>query len=129
MKTTPWQQAKSQQKSRKQEERLANEEGGRRQINSGRLWHSKGDVRLGDFLVEARTTDKESYRLTVEDLKKIERQAANTGGMPLPAMQIDMSGAQVFVMRLTDHQEREARLSFLEDEVRRLRGRGSEISD
>jgi len=58
-------------KSKKQEERIAKETGGKRQPASGSRWHSKGDVEgpptkelIADgFLIEGKTTAKKQITL------------------------------------------------------------------
>lgn len=58
-------------KSRKQEERIAKETGGKKQPASGSRWHSKGDVKspstkglIADgFLIEGKTTAKKQVTL------------------------------------------------------------------
>jgi hypothetical protein len=58
-------------KSKKQEERIAKETGGKKQPASGSQWHSKGDVKgpltkglIADgFLIEGKTTAKKQITL------------------------------------------------------------------
>lgn len=58
-------------RSRRQESAVAEDLGGRRTPASGSQWHSKGDVKAAKILVECKTTEKRTYTLHVEDLKKI----------------------------------------------------------
>ena len=104
---TPWQQAQGNQRSRRQEETLGKKPGGRRQVNSGRLWWSKRDVTLNGFLVEARSTESASYTISKIEFKKLVRDAFGTPPGQLPAMQIDFAGGDplhLFVTRLQDHE-------------------------
>jgi hypothetical protein len=74
-------------KSRRQERRLAKDLGGRRQPGSGCFEGRKGDVKLDDFLIEAKRTDKHSLGLKVAWLKKIDAEAAAM--MKTPAIAIE----------------------------------------
>lgn len=121
---TPWQQARENRKSQRQEERLAKLPNATKQINSGRTWFSKRDVRLGGFLVEARTTGARSYSISKNEFEKLTREAFGTPPGQLPGMQIDFEGETIlslFVMRLDDHLAREARIANLEATVKELR--------
>lgn len=69
------------QRSRKQEERIAREMGGKVTPGSGSVATAKGDVartRWG-FRVEAKYTDAKSFRLTKDVLEKIRREALSRG--------------------------------------------------
>lgn len=120
---TPWDQAQ-QTKSQRQESRLGKLPGGRKQVNSGRHWFSKRDVRLGGFLVEARTTGAASYTIGRPEFDAVTRQAIGSPPGMLPAFQIDFENPttlSLFVMRLEDHMAREERIANLEAEVKELR--------
>lgn len=120
---TPWREGN---KSERQERRLAQLPGGRKQVNSGRRWFSKRDVTLREFLVEARTTDKKSYRIDRDEFLDIVRAAMRTPPGKLPAMQIDFETPtdrlSLFVIKLEDHQAREAVIQNLLAEINRLKG-------
>lgn len=73
-----------------QETRVAADLGGRRQPGSGSQWHSKGDVSTPTYLVECKQTDKGSYGLKLDTLRKIEREAAAAGKEPL--FQVEFHG-------------------------------------
>jgi hypothetical protein len=118
---TPWRQVKNS-KSRRQEERLAKVPGGRKQINSGRFWHSRRDAKIRDFLIEARGTDSESYSISQKEFEQIAKQAVITPPGMLPAIQIDFSRVKLWVMKLDDHLYREQLIQNLIAEVERLRG-------
>ncbi len=80
-----------QRRSQKQEERAAEEVGGRAQAGSGASWRAKSDVRdLGKLRIECKYTDKTVYILRLADLKKI-RDEAITGGLEGWAMQIEFA--------------------------------------
>jgi len=82
---------KAQRRSRKQEQRIAEEIGGRTQPGSGNTWHSKSDVRaILDLRIEAKYTDQDYYILKRADLFELE-DAALRGGLEDWAMQVDFS--------------------------------------
>jgi hypothetical protein len=121
---TPWEEARENQRSDRQESGLARRSGGRRQVNSGRLWWSKRDVTLNGFLVEARTTKSASYTLSKVEFEKLTKDAFGTPPGQLPAMQIDFEGGRpthLFVMRLQDHEEIVKQMGLMRAEIERLR--------
>lgn len=67
-------------KSRRQEQRAADRMGGRVTPGSGNGWATKNDVKTDDLSVEIKYTDKKSYSLKHEDLKKAERNALMDSG-------------------------------------------------
>jgi uncharacterized protein YlaI len=68
----------SQKRSRAQEKRVAAREGGKRQPGSGARDGYEGDVRLtGKYRGECKLTRAKSYSLKLEDLIKLESQAAS----------------------------------------------------
>lgn len=79
-------------RSRKQEKAV----GGKVVVGSGNQWHSKGDVELGELLVECKRTDKESYRLQLAELQKIKLEAAMEGKTAV--MQVEISGKKFAVI-------------------------------
>lgn len=62
-------------KWKQNEKVLAKYLGGKRQPFSGARWTEKGDIETPDFLIEVKTTAKESYALKLSVLKKIELEA------------------------------------------------------
>lgn len=66
----------NQKRSIKQEKRVAEREGGRRQPASGALPEHKGDVRVPRrYRGECKTTKAKSYSVKLADLEKLEKQA------------------------------------------------------
>jgi hypothetical protein len=126
---TPWQQAKAQQKSQRQESRIGDMASGKKQVNSGRHWFSKRDVRLGGFLVEARITDAKSYSVNGEEFSKLTRDAMQTPPGMLPAMALEIQGQRLIVMREEDFLFMEERVGILDSEVKRLNSRSMEEED
>ena len=73
--------------SRKQEEEIATLLGARRQPGSGAFAHAKGDVRKkGEFRLEAKFTESDSFSLKLEELQKI---ALECGPFEKPVFTID----------------------------------------
>lgn len=66
----------------KSEKRLAKDLGGRLQMASGALAHAKSDILLGDFRIEAKSTNGESLALKRAWLEKISREAQSSGQTP-----------------------------------------------
>lgn len=81
-----------QRKSRLQENRVAKDLDGRRVKASGATDFQKGDVRAKGVRVECKTTSTGSYRLTLVEWRKIQKEAAG-GFLDEPAMQIEFQGA------------------------------------
>ncbi len=83
-------------RSRRQEQRTAQQGGGRQVIASGALPGRKGDVRLKDWLIECKTTQSKSYRFTLKEWQDHCVDAAMTGRKP--AFEVDISGEEFFVI-------------------------------
>lgn len=76
-----------QKRSRDQEKRVAQREGGKRQAGSGSVSGVKGDVRaIGKVRSECKFTRAASFRLKLIELLKIEREAS---GSELPVFDIE----------------------------------------
>ena len=69
-------------KSARQETRIAKETGGKRQPASGSRPGYKRDILLPEFLVEAKTTDKDVFYLDTKDLAFLRKQAYTVGKTP-----------------------------------------------
>lgn len=98
---TPWDRARKT-KSQAQEERLGQLPGGKKGNNSGRIWRWKRDGTIRDFLIEARTTDANSYRVEYKEFKDIEREAMQTPPGLRPGMQVDIRDLKLMVVRESD---------------------------
>ena len=88
-------------KSKKQEEKIAKDIGGRTTPGSGALWFSKADVRNDKYLIEAKFTDSNKYQLNYKTWYKIKCEAINDG-LRIPVMQIDIQGSQYALLRVDD---------------------------
>lgn len=83
-------------RAKRSERRVARLTGGRLQKGSGCSFDQKGDVLTDVFLIECKTTEKNSYRLTVADLEKVRQQAVRYGRVPV--MSIEMQGKRYWIM-------------------------------
>ncbi len=90
-------------RSRLQEKRAARDYDGTVQAGSGNQWHSKGDVRTRNFLIECKTTVHQSYSLARQTWEKIRAEA--TLDDRLPAMEVDISGLSLVVLAQQDFLE------------------------
>jgi hypothetical protein len=82
---------------RKSEASLARALGGRARPASGALPGSKGDIDLGAFLLEAKSTTQESMILKMAWLLKIAREAKSEGKTPaLSVSFVDQAGQPFF---------------------------------
>lgn len=86
-------------KSIRQEKQIAKETGGRRQPMSGAGYH-KGDVKTKLHLIEIKFTDKKSYALNRDTMKKIFYEA--TYEDRIPYLQIRMGKDNYCVLRKED---------------------------
>jgi len=116
---TPWTRAKKA-RHELQEQRIGRMEGGARQNNSGRIWRWHRDNTLHNFLVEARTTKADSYRIDRKEFHNIRKEGFQTPPGLLAAMQIDFHDLHLMVTELSVFQERELRLIELETRVEAL---------
>jgi hypothetical protein len=74
-------------KFQKQEQRLADDLGGRKQKGSGSKRFNKGDVRMPELLTEAKRTDKRSISIKLEYVRKITEEAQAYGLIPAVAVE------------------------------------------
>ena len=68
--------------SEKQEKRIEADVEGRRQPASGSRWGFKRDIITESVLIEAKITNKKSYRLNLRDLSFLRKQAYSQGKIP-----------------------------------------------
>lgn len=90
-------------KSDKQEKRIAKDLNAKVTIASGALDFQKADVRNDTYLVEAKTTEKDFYPLSISTWEKIQDQATKDG-LRIPVMCIDLEDGRnsLAVMRRLD---------------------------
>lgn len=84
-------------KSRQQEQRGAKSLGGRVTSGSGNGWITKNDVKTEDVSVEYKHTDKKSYSLKHDDLKKAALNALMDSGREF-AFIVGFSGDEYVVI-------------------------------
>jgi len=92
------------QMSQKSENEAAKKYGGRTQIASGALSHSKGDIKTETFLIEDKVTAKGSYSIASSVWNKIRKQGLQIGRLPLLRVTINCTSQSetVIVMDETD---------------------------
>ena len=112
---TPWSRARKL-RSTLQEERLNDLPHGRKGVNSGRFWQWKRDGRIGNFLIEARTTEAKSYRIERDEFMDLKKQALTEPGGLLPAMQVTIGDLDLIVIDLVTFSDMNARLLYLEQD-------------
>lgn len=72
--------SRGQRLSRSQENRVAEDLGGRAQPASGATRFNKGDVRvMGEIHAECKVTERPSYRLSLSDIKKLKMESLLKG--------------------------------------------------
>lgn len=98
---SPWERAKEQ-RYVSQEKRTSRKPGARPQINSGRKWHSLRDViqdsPLGRMLIDNKTTEGASYRITITDFRELKRDANRTPPGCHPALQVDIQEMRLMII-------------------------------
>lgn len=70
------------QRSKRQEDRIAKDVGGRTQPGSGAVWGYRRDVVTPEFMIEAKTTRGKSHRAIVKDLEFLRKQAYEREKIP-----------------------------------------------
>ncbi len=88
--------------SKKQEERIASEIGGRAHSNSGATPFNKGDCSNSYITVECKQTRNASFSITMRDLKKIEKEALNVGKLPIMFIEFMNFKREYVLMRKED---------------------------
>lgn len=120
MSEVPWKRA-AKTKSQLQEQRLGKREDGQEQVNSGRsTWTSRRDNVIGSvyrFLVEARTTDKASYRIEAQEFRDLTKQATQTPPGLLPMIQLDLQELELGIYRLRDIDDMQRTIVDLQERV------------
>jgi hypothetical protein len=114
----PWEEAKRKQAYQIQEERYA-KGGGKQQINSGRLWFSKGDVKKFNFLTNNKITGEQSFTIRLTEwLQDVHN--AHFHDL-LPAWQPTIQNHHFFLCRLPDIEYFFEQYALVVDEVMELR--------
>lgn len=74
------------------EKRLAKSLGGKVQPASGALDSFKGDINVGEFLIDDKSTVKASQPVTKKMLQKITKEAREAGKLPVLSLSFDGMG-------------------------------------
>jgi hypothetical protein len=91
--------------SRLQEKRAAKDYKGKTTPGSGNQWHSKGDVRSADYLIECKTTSKASYSLRADTMSKIMDEALLENRTPIMEVEFGEHGITCVIMDKNDFLE------------------------
>lgn len=83
----PYMVGSSGQHGRAAEKKLAKRLGAKLTPASGALSFEKSDMTLSDFRIESKATMKNSYRISLEDLLKVNQEALEKGGYPVFVIQ------------------------------------------
>ena len=76
------------QKWKKLENNAAKEFKGKRNRGSGNRWYNPGDIRLDNFLIEAKQTERKSYSISKRTWDKIYEEALFSYRLPVMLLQI-----------------------------------------
>lgn len=84
-------------KSRRQEQSVAKQVDGKTVIASGSLWFADSDVRSDDYLIECKTTSRDSFSVTAKIWEKIEKEAVRDR-LRIPLLIIDLRDTLRYVV-------------------------------
>lgn len=76
--------------------------GAKRSPRSGGLWFSKGDSKSAKYLIENKTTSKESFSISVKLWEKIEREALLNQRMPILSLEMGKKNIELVVLSIND---------------------------
>lgn len=98
----PWK-SNDQKRYEKQEARVSRKEGAKPQLNSGRTWSAKGDVKqispAGNMLIDCKDhSESKSYRITEDEWTKLKSMANGTPPGCLPMLQLDVGQHHLVVI-------------------------------
>lgn len=69
---------------------------------SGGLWFAKGDNKTKSFLIENKSTDKQSFSVKLKTFQKIEKEAIYEGRIPLLSISIGDDKRELVVLAIED---------------------------
>jgi len=78
---------------------------GKRTKGSGNLWYSKGDISSKIFLIESKTTERNSFRVSQKLWKKIWEEAVRTQKIPLLSIRLLNNNMDMIVLEQRDFLE------------------------
>ena len=87
-------------RSKKQEQKIAKEVGGRRVAGSGSSWRQPGDVKNNTHLIEAKFTDKDSYSLSANTWEKVQADAHRQGKEPAMVVELSRHNIKLLITEL-----------------------------
>lgn len=87
-------------RSRLQENKAAKDYKGFRTPASGATWHSKGDVKTDDYLIECKSTINKSFSLKIDSLYKLKKQALIENKLPI--FEVEFSDATYVILDKED---------------------------
>ena len=79
--------------------------GGTTHPASGRIWRFKRDGKLYDFLIEARTTEQDSYSISLKEWETITKEAHMTPPGCMPALQLDLKDTRLITIEFVVFEE------------------------
>ena len=75
---------------------------GKRTPRSGGLWFAKGDSKNEKYLIENKTTAKESFSISTHLWEKIENEALLSHRIPMISLEIGKRQLEVVVLEIND---------------------------
>ena len=78
---------------------------GKRTRGSGNQWNNRGDIKSKIFLIEAKSTDKNSFSITQKLWKKIWEEAIRTQRIPILSIRLNKNDMDMVVLERRDFLE------------------------
>lgn len=72
-------------------------------ISSGSIWFDKGDIKTENFLIDAKYTDKKSFRITENIIHKIWNEALERNKLPKLVIGIPKNERDLFILTCNIH--------------------------
>lgn len=86
----------------KKEKRDAGDFGGKRTPRSGGMWFAKGDSKSDKYLIENKTTAKESFSIKAHIWQKIEKEALLSHRAPMLSIEFGKDKIELIIMNKDD---------------------------
>ena len=67
-------------------------------LNSGALWFDKADLKMSDYCIEVKFTEKKGFRITTQMLNKLWNQALTANKEPLLVIGIKREDGNTFLL-------------------------------
>lgn len=68
-------------------------------IGSGQFWFSKGDLQYKDYVIECKFTDKKGFRITLNILEKLWKEALEAQKEPILEIGIRRNENEIFKLQ------------------------------